>query len=81
MDQVSCNARMSIRMFLADVSSKNSFKSECLLMRLWVFRLARIGLDDLEKLASRDEMSWYRDLILGAGIPVFSLSLSGRKNE
>ena len=81
MDQVSCKARISMGKLLADVSSKNSFKSEGLLMRLWVFRLARIGLDDLEKLASRDEMSWYRDLILGAGISVFSLSLSGRKNE
>ena len=38
MDQVSCKARISMGILLADVSSKNSFKSECLLMRLWVFK-------------------------------------------
>ena len=30
-----------------------------------MFRLAKIRLDELEKLASRDEMSKYRDLIVG----------------
>ena len=42
-------ARMSMGMLFEDESARKSFRSECLLIRLWMLRLASKGLDEFEK--------------------------------
>ena len=50
MVQVSCKAMISNGTLLAESSERKSLSSECLLIKLCMFRLARIGLVDFEKL-------------------------------
>ena len=50
MDQVSWMARISIGMFLLDESIRKSFSSGCLLIRLWMFKLARMGFGEFVNL-------------------------------
>ena len=49
MDHVSWMARMSMGMLFEDESARKSFRLECLLMRLWMLRLASKGLDEFAK--------------------------------
>ena len=49
MDHVSWMARMSMGMLFEDESARKSFRLECLLMRLWMLRLANKGLDEFAK--------------------------------
>ena len=49
MDHVSWMASMSMGMLFEDDSTRKSFKSEYLLMRLCTLRLASNGLDEFEK--------------------------------
>ena len=57
MDHVSRIARMSMGLLFEDESDRKSFRSECLLIRLWMLRLASKGLDEFEKLLQSAGMS------------------------
>ena len=50
-------AKMSMGMLFEDESDRKSFRSECLLIRLWMLRLASKGLDEFEKLLQSAGMS------------------------
>ena len=58
MDQVSCKAMMSNDVLLAVSSDSKSFSSVCLLIRLCVLKLARMGFDELAKFEMRAGMSY-----------------------
>ena len=52
---------MSMGMLFEDESARKSFRSECLLIRLWMLRLASKGLDEFEKFLLSVESGYFWD--------------------